>query len=78
MDKNEDIRRITPILIREIRVNPCPILEGEAKFSMWVDDWPLNSPSINWLALTIFQDLLPLCLVNITNYNHPKDKIEKA
>ena len=28
MDENDDIRRIMPILIREIRVNLCPIFEG--------------------------------------------------
>ena len=28
MDENDDIRRITPILIREICVNLCPIFEG--------------------------------------------------
>jgi hypothetical protein len=28
MNENEDIRSIMPILIREIRVNPCPIFEG--------------------------------------------------
>ena len=28
MDENDDIPRITPILIREIRVTPCPFFEG--------------------------------------------------
>jgi hypothetical protein len=28
MDENDDIRRIMPILIREICVNLCPIFEG--------------------------------------------------
>ncbi len=27
MDENDDIRKITPVLIREICVNPCPIFE---------------------------------------------------
>ena len=29
MDENDDMRRIIPILICEICVNPCPIFEGD-------------------------------------------------
>ena len=40
MDENDDIRRIIPILIREICVNLCPVFEGNF---LWSDGQSENA-----------------------------------